>query len=398
MAHTLSPAWQLALLHLENSTLGPTPLHAAQALANDDDKNGKGQERGETEEEWDESEEGGEDDVVELPTGGSSRIQAAASIADADEAAAGAAAAAAASAAAAAAGGPVKLSAAAYRQLHEMKVDAADTPDPIQDFKGGDFPAPILRAIEKAGYSAPSSIQAQAWPVLLAGRDVVAIASTGSGKTAGFLLPALVAIKGAKADPHKVQGLVPMSSGVSLELFAAPGLSAPAVQACFACRVQGRSFQPGTAAPAATATAAAAAAAGAAAAHTAVGVAAAGWTATTERASVHSHSPRAALQQHQPGGWTAVRGTTAGLQVSGGERQGSRHLTVAHRQQSPQASHRKPVIAAVADKPGLQQHVPSSQPRRGEPNTPHAVTELRPPGAQLRRAGAAAEGCVRSGR
>ncbi|MEW5304922.1 MAG: hypothetical protein WDW36_007498 [Sanguina aurantia] len=176
---------------------------AAQALANDDDKNGKGQERGETEEEWDESEEGGEDDVVELPTGGSSRIQAAASIADADEAAAGAAAAAAASAAAAAAGGPVKLSAAAYRQLHEMKVDAADTPDPIQDFKGGDFPAPILRAIEKAGYSAPSSIQAQAWPVLLAGRDVVAIASTGSGKTAGFLLPALVAIKGAKADPHK---------------------------------------------------------------------------------------------------------------------------------------------------------------------------------------------------
>ncbi|MEW5319605.1 MAG: hypothetical protein WDW38_010749 [Sanguina aurantia] len=142
---------------------------AAQALANDDDKNGKGQERGETEEEWDESEEGGEDDVVELPTGGSSRIQAAASIADADEAAAGAAAAAAASAAAAAAGGPVKLSAAAYRQLHEMKVDAADTPDPIQDFKGGDFPAPILRAIEKAGYSAPSSIQAQAWPVLLAG-------------------------------------------------------------------------------------------------------------------------------------------------------------------------------------------------------------------------------------
>jgi len=50
---------------------------------------------------------------------------------------------------------------------------------------------PILKAIEDQGYTSPSPIQAQAIPLVLDGRDVLAGAQTGTGKTAGFTLPIL---------------------------------------------------------------------------------------------------------------------------------------------------------------------------------------------------------------
>ncbi len=50
---------------------------------------------------------------------------------------------------------------------------------------------PLLRAIADAGYSAPTPIQAQAIPHVLAGKDLLAAAQTGTGKTAGFTLPIL---------------------------------------------------------------------------------------------------------------------------------------------------------------------------------------------------------------
>ncbi len=50
---------------------------------------------------------------------------------------------------------------------------------------------PLLRAIADAGYSAPTPIQAQAIPHVLAGKDMLAAAQTGTGKTAGFTLPIL---------------------------------------------------------------------------------------------------------------------------------------------------------------------------------------------------------------
>lgn len=51
--------------------------------------------------------------------------------------------------------------------------------------------APILQAIEEQGYTTPSPIQQQAIPAVLEGRDVMAAAQTGTGKTAGFTLPIL---------------------------------------------------------------------------------------------------------------------------------------------------------------------------------------------------------------
>ena len=49
--------------------------------------------------------------------------------------------------------------------------------------------APLLKAVTALGYTTPSPIQEQAIPVILSGKDVLAAAQTGTGKTAGFALP-----------------------------------------------------------------------------------------------------------------------------------------------------------------------------------------------------------------
>ena len=49
----------------------------------------------------------------------------------------------------------------------------------------------ILKAVEEQGYTIPTPIQAQAIPHVLAGRDVMGAAQTGTGKTAAFVLPIL---------------------------------------------------------------------------------------------------------------------------------------------------------------------------------------------------------------
>lgn len=50
---------------------------------------------------------------------------------------------------------------------------------------------PLLEALKQVNYSQPTPIQAQVLPHALAGRDIIGIASTGSGKTAAFALPVL---------------------------------------------------------------------------------------------------------------------------------------------------------------------------------------------------------------
>jgi ATP-dependent RNA helicase RhlE len=58
-------------------------------------------------------------------------------------------------------------------------------------FKTLGLSEPILKAIAKKGYETPSPIQAKAIPPVLEGKDVLASAQTGTGKTAGFTLPLL---------------------------------------------------------------------------------------------------------------------------------------------------------------------------------------------------------------
>ncbi|MCA0187703.1 MAG: DEAD/DEAH box helicase [Proteobacteria bacterium] len=63
--------------------------------------------------------------------------------------------------------------------------------------------APIQQAIADTGYTAPTPIQAQAIPLVLAGGDLMAAAQTGTGKTAGFTLPILHLLSEAHAHNQK---------------------------------------------------------------------------------------------------------------------------------------------------------------------------------------------------
>ena len=58
-------------------------------------------------------------------------------------------------------------------------------------FKELGLSAELLRAVTEQGYSEPTPVQRQAIPIILQGRDLLAGAQTGTGKTAGFTLPLL---------------------------------------------------------------------------------------------------------------------------------------------------------------------------------------------------------------
>jgi superfamily II DNA/RNA helicase len=66
----------------------------------------------------------------------------------------------------------------------------------------------ILRAVDESGYTQPTAIQAQAIPAVLAGRDVVGIAQTGTGKTASFVLPMLHVLANGRARARMPRSLI----------------------------------------------------------------------------------------------------------------------------------------------------------------------------------------------
>lgn len=69
--------------------------------------------------------------------------------------------------------------------------------NPILEFDElNDLPESVMYSIQKQGFTAPTVIQSQAWPFALSGLDLVGIAQTGSGKTLGYVLPALMHVEG----------------------------------------------------------------------------------------------------------------------------------------------------------------------------------------------------------
>lgn len=69
--------------------------------------------------------------------------------------------------------------------------------------------APILNAVAEQGYETPSPVQAKAIPAVLTGRDLMAAAQTGTGKTAGFTLPLLQRLSsGPKVQANQVRALI----------------------------------------------------------------------------------------------------------------------------------------------------------------------------------------------
>jgi superfamily II DNA/RNA helicase len=65
-----------------------------------------------------------------------------------------------------------------------------------------------LEAVEAAGFSSPTPIQEQAIPVANSGRDLVGIAQTGTGKTAGFVLPMLTRLESGRARARMPRSLI----------------------------------------------------------------------------------------------------------------------------------------------------------------------------------------------
>ncbi|KAF5834590.1 P-loop containing nucleoside triphosphate hydrolase protein [Dunaliella salina] len=88
-----------------------------------------------------------------------------------------------------------------YLRKHDMRMEGEPV-EPFQTFESVGLPPDIMDEIRKAGFPFPTPIQAQAWPVAMSGRDLVAIAKTGSGKTCAFLIPGMLHIKETRKDPR----------------------------------------------------------------------------------------------------------------------------------------------------------------------------------------------------
>jgi ATP-dependent RNA helicase DDX46/PRP5 len=95
--------------------------------------------------------------------------------------------------------------------LDSIKIRGIDCPNPVTKWSQCGMPASwyvayylpekylltsiSLEVIKRLKYDAPTSIQAQAIPAIMSGRDIIGVAKTGSGKTIAFLLPLFRQIK-----------------------------------------------------------------------------------------------------------------------------------------------------------------------------------------------------------
>ncbi|MFC5789444.1 DEAD/DEAH box helicase [Agromyces tardus] len=85
----------------------------------------------------------------------------------------------------------------------ETQVEAAVPEEPAQTtFSDLGLDGAVLKALDDVGYETPSAIQAATIPPLLAGRDVVGLAQTGTGKTAAFALPILARLDVSQKTPQ----------------------------------------------------------------------------------------------------------------------------------------------------------------------------------------------------
>src|SRR5437870_5223666 len=76
------------------------------------------------------------------------------------------------------------------------------------DFHGLGLMDELSAAISALGYEEPTPVQREAIPLLIAGRDLLGQAETGTGKTAAFALPMLQVIADSKPSARKTSGLI----------------------------------------------------------------------------------------------------------------------------------------------------------------------------------------------
>eukprot|EP00600_Ochromonadales_sp_CCMP1393_P007640 CAMPEP_0174976228 /NCGR_PEP_ID=MMETSP0004_2-20121128/12910_1 /TAXON_ID=420556 /ORGANISM="Ochromonas sp., Strain CCMP1393" /LENGTH=185 /DNA_ID=CAMNT_0016227223 /DNA_START=37 /DNA_END=594 /DNA_ORIENTATION=- len=81
-----------------------------------------------------------------------------------------------------------------WRASSTITVIGRGVPKPVMTFEEASMPEYVLKEVLKQGFTKPSPIQSQGWPMALLGRDMIGISATGSGKTLAFLLPAMIHI------------------------------------------------------------------------------------------------------------------------------------------------------------------------------------------------------------
>ncbi|XP_014485740.1 PREDICTED: ATP-dependent RNA helicase vasa, isoform A [Dinoponera quadriceps] len=95
----------------------------------------------------------------------------------------------------------------------EVKVSGENAPLPIHSFESSGLRTLLVENIKKSGYQRPTPVQKYAIPIILSGRDLMACAQTGSGKTAAFVVPIIHTLlenpkelvrTGTSCEPHVI--------------------------------------------------------------------------------------------------------------------------------------------------------------------------------------------------
>jgi superfamily II DNA/RNA helicase len=81
-----------------------------------------------------------------------------------------------------------------YSLFSDIQISGVGAPRPVKTFEQMGFDDIIMKSLFQNQFSAPTPIQAQAIPCIMAGRDLIGIAKTGSGKTLSFILPMIIHI------------------------------------------------------------------------------------------------------------------------------------------------------------------------------------------------------------
>lgn len=82
-----------------------------------------------------------------------------------------------------------------YLNEHNITIIGNDIPNPIREIESSDFPDYIKKFLKHEGFTSPTVIQSQAWPIAMSGQNFVGIAQTGTGKTLAYLIPAAIQLK-----------------------------------------------------------------------------------------------------------------------------------------------------------------------------------------------------------